>query len=121
VQRTEEYLAAHLDKPLSILELCAEVGVRERTLRYAFQDRHDMGPMAYFKYLKLNAVRSALKTSPDVSATVEQIARRWGFQHRAHFAADYMKLFGELPSTTRYGRKQVAGASFVPRVNGVVR
>ncbi len=126
VHRTEEFMLAHLDQTLSILGLCAELGVRERTLRYAFQDRHDVGPMTYFKYLKLNAVRSALKSAPDasapdVSATVEEIARRWGFQHRAHFAADYMKLFGELPSITRYGRKQVAGASCVPRERGVLR
>ena len=31
---------------------------------------------------------------------VADVANEWGFWHMGGFAADYRKLFGELPSTT---------------------
>jgi AraC family ethanolamine operon transcriptional activator len=34
---------------------------------------------------------------------VHEIARRWGFWHIGEFAADYRRLFGELPSQTFKG------------------
>jgi len=33
--------------------------------------------------------------------TVGDVAARWGFWHLSRFAADYSRLFGELPSATR--------------------
>jgi AraC-like DNA-binding protein len=58
--------------------------------------------MAYFRACRLHAVRQELKTAPD-RATVQAIARRWGFGHTGEFAAAYRRLFGELPSQTRTG------------------
>jgi AraC-like DNA-binding protein len=34
--------------PLSVLELCRELAVSERTLHYGFQEVRDLSPMAYF-------------------------------------------------------------------------
>jgi len=31
---------------------------------------------------------------------VQDIAARWGFWHLSHFANDYRRMFGELPSET---------------------
>jgi AraC-like DNA-binding protein len=36
---------------------------------------------------------------------VNEIAARWGFDHAGNFAADYRRLFGELPSQTLRGQK----------------
>jgi AraC family ethanolamine operon transcriptional activator len=58
--------------------------------------------MAYFRACRLNAVRQELKTAPD-TATVYQIAQRWGFWHTGEFAAAYRRLFGKLPSQTANG------------------
>ena len=43
--------------------------------------------------------RQELKAAP-AGTTVREIARRWGFRHTGEFAADYRRLFGELPSET---------------------
>jgi AraC family ethanolamine operon transcriptional activator len=59
--------------------------------------------MAYFKALRLDAVRQELKTAPAGTTTVRLIAQRWGFRHTGEFAADYRRLFGELPSQTLNG------------------
>ena len=99
VRRAQDYMQANRAGPLSVLELCRELGVSERTLHYAFQEVRGTSPMAYFRALRLNAVRQELKTAPD-TATVQEIAQRWGFWHPGEFAAAYRRLFGELPSRT---------------------
>ena len=85
-----------------MLDLCRELAVSERALHYAFQEVRGLSPMAYFRACRLNAVRRELKTAPD-TATVNEIAQRWGFWHTGEFAAAYRRLFGELPSQTLTG------------------
>jgi AraC family ethanolamine operon transcriptional activator len=103
VRRAEEYMQAYLGDPLSVLDLCRELDVSERTLHYAFQEVRGLSPMAYFKASRLNAVRQELKAAPAGTTTVREIAQRWGFWHSGEFAADYRRLFGELPSETFNG------------------
>jgi AraC family ethanolamine operon transcriptional activator len=103
VRRADDYLRAYLGGPLSLLELCRELGVSERALHYAFQQVRGLSPMAYFRALRLNEVRQELKAAAADTATVQAIARRWGFWHPGEFAAAYRRLFGELPSQTRHG------------------
>jgi AraC family ethanolamine operon transcriptional activator len=100
VRRAEEYMRARLGDPLSVLDLCRELGVSERTLHYAFREVRGLSPMAYFKASRLNAVRQELKAAPAGTAAVHEIAQRWGFWHTGEFAAAYRRLFGELPSET---------------------
>jgi AraC family ethanolamine operon transcriptional activator len=102
VRRADDSLRASRGGPLSLLELCRELAVSERTLHYAFQQVRGLSPMAYCRALRLNAVRQELKAAPD-TATVQAIAKRWGFGHPGEFAAAYRRLFGELPSQTRNG------------------
>jgi len=99
VRRAEDYLRANRREPVSVLDLCRELAVSERTLHHAFQEIRGLSPMAYFKAVRLNAVRQELKTAAD-TATVHEIAQRWGFWHTGEFAAAYRRLFGELPSQT---------------------
>src|SRR5262249_10139371 len=103
VRRAEDYLRANLGHPLSMFDLCREFDVSERTLRYAFQEARGLSPMAYFKARRLNVVRQELKAAPADTTTVQEIAQRWGFWHTGEFAADYRRLFGELPSQTFNG------------------
>jgi AraC family ethanolamine operon transcriptional activator len=100
VRRAVDFMLARLDKNLFAEDVCKEVGISERTLRYAFQDQFGVGPMAYFKKRQLAAVRHELRLAAADPVTVHEIARRWGFQHTGNFAADYRRLFGELPSET---------------------
>jgi AraC family ethanolamine operon transcriptional activator len=103
VRRADDYMRACMGEPLSLLDLCRELGVSERTLHYAFQEVRGLSPMAYFKAGRLNAVRQELKTADAGTATVGEVAHRWGFWHTGEFAADYRRLFGELPSQTLNG------------------
>jgi AraC family ethanolamine operon transcriptional activator len=102
VRRADDYLRAHLGEPLSLLDLCLELGVSERTLHYAFQEVRGLSPMAYLRVVRLNAARQELKAAAG-TVTVHEVAQRWGFWHSGEFAAAYRRLFGELPSQTLNG------------------
>ncbi len=96
--RAEEYLRSRLGDHVGMIDLCQEIGANDRTLQLAFQDRYGVGPMTYFRFLRLNAARSKLRRDREV--TIAAAAREFGFHHLGNFAADYRHLFGMLPSET---------------------
>ncbi|WP_112324140.1 helix-turn-helix domain-containing protein [Oceanibium sediminis] len=84
----------------TIVELCATLGVSERTLQYAFRTHLNMSPLAYLRLLRLNRVRATLRRSSRAETTVTSAAMLHGFLHLGRFSRDYNRVFGELPSTT---------------------
>ncbi len=106
VREAENYMFAYLDRPITLLEICEAIGVSERTLIYAFRERTGVSPKAYLKALKLNRLRQDLKDADPYTDSVHQIARHWGLDHSGALAADYKRLFGELPSQTLACRRR---------------
>jgi AraC family ethanolamine operon transcriptional activator len=99
VDRACERLLSSADEPMSLLEVCREVGASPRKLGYCFQNTLGMSPARFIKITRLNAVRREL-TQAQPGQTVYDIAARWGFWHFGHFSTDYKKQFAELPSET---------------------
>ncbi|TWC15500.1 MULTISPECIES: helix-turn-helix domain-containing protein [unclassified Pseudomonas] len=99
VDRAREYAMAHVDEPLSILDLCNHIGASRRKLQYCFQETLGINPVAYLRALRLNAVRRELRNDDQVQS-VQEVAARWGFWHLSRFSSDYRVLFGETPSQT---------------------
>ncbi|MDR0576172.1 MAG: helix-turn-helix domain-containing protein [Candidatus Accumulibacter sp.] len=107
VSRAREYLLAHPDKVISITELCENLYVSRRTLQNCFHEVLGICPMTYLKALRLNAVRRALKEGVSRDGrTVQDVAASHGFWHMSQFAADYRRLFQELPSETLRGGRR---------------
>lgn len=100
VEAAREYMRAHIDEPITVADLCAQLGVSRRTLQYSFQHVLDLNPVSYLRAMRLNGVRRTLRKGDPKLGTVADIAARWGFWHLSHFAADYKTMFGELPSET---------------------
>lgn len=98
------FIAANLDRRLTIDELVRVSSVKERALRSGFLERFGQTPQAYIASLRLNAVRRELRWG-GTTRTVTEIATRHGFWHLGRFAQAYRRLFGELPSETK-GRLQ---------------
>jgi AraC family ethanolamine operon transcriptional activator len=96
LDRAEELFRRHLDGQLGMLDLCQTLGANDRTLRLAFLECYGIGPMTYFRSLRLNAVRARLRTDPETA--IADVARHFGFHHMGNFAAQYRRLFGRLPS-----------------------
>ena len=98
VARLEEILEANSDKPLYLAELCAAIGVAERTLRVACEEHLGMGPIRYLTLRRMHLVRRALLRADFSKATVTQIATDYGFWELGRFSVAYRALFGESPS-----------------------
>jgi AraC-like DNA-binding protein len=100
IARFEDYLAEHADRPLYLTEICAGIGVAERTLRSACEERLGMGPIRYLTLRRMHLVRRALQRADASESTVTRIVTDHGFWELGRFSGAYRALFGELPSET---------------------
>jgi AraC-like DNA-binding protein len=98
--RFEEVLADHPNRPLPMPQLCALIGVTERTLRSCCAEFLGISPSRYVLLRRLKAVRIALLDADPAAASVAEIASGCGFTELGRFAVAYRNLFGESPSTT---------------------
>ncbi len=106
--RFERVLAAQDRRQLPTPELCAAVGVPERTLRMCCSEFVGRSPVNYARLRRLNLVRSALVRNDPTIATIATIASNYGFSEPGRFATAYRAIFGEAPSTT-LRRSRVGG------------
>jgi AraC-like DNA-binding protein len=98
--RLLEFLEGHPCRPLYLAEICASIGVAERTLRASCERHLGMGPIRYLSLRRMHLVRRALLHSDPSAATVTQIVTDHGFWELGHFSVAYRALFGEPPSKT---------------------
>lgn len=92
-------LGDSLEGAMTITDLCARIGVRERTLYLACQEDFGRSPKRLLHEFRLNAVRREL-LQPTNLTNVTSVALRFGFLHLGRLAADYRNQFGERPSET---------------------
>lgn len=100
VSQATSYMHERLTKPVTAMDLCSAFGVSDRLLRVAFNEAHGMGPLSYFRVMRLNAVRAALRAKRGRDETVARILATVGVTRPAAFAGEYRRHFGELPSET---------------------
>lgn len=100
MQRFERVLEENRDTPLYIPEICAAIGVADRTLRLHCLEHLGMSPHRYLWLRRMHLARRALFTADPLAKTVTGIANDHGFGELGRFAVAYKKLFGESPSAT---------------------
>jgi AraC-like DNA-binding protein len=98
--RFEEVLGEHPNRQLHLPELCALIGVTERTLRSCCAEFLGISPSRYVLLRRLRRVRVALRDADPATASVAEIASGCGFTELGRFAGAYRNVFGESPSTT---------------------
>jgi AraC-like DNA-binding protein len=98
VARFEEFMEAKPDTPLYLTEICAAIGVTERTLRVSCEEHLGMGPIRYLSLRRMYLVRRALLRADPSTATVTRIVTDHGFWELGRFSVSYRTLFGESPS-----------------------
>ena len=102
---------AHAGDRFSLSDLCVASECSERTLRKVFRECYETSPMAFLKKLRLQGLRQDLRDAVPRSATVLNLALRWGFWHMGHLGRDYRLLFGERPSETLACKRRSDGAT----------
>jgi AraC family transcriptional regulator, ethanolamine operon transcriptional activator len=100
VVKADEYLRAHLDRPIYTEELCEALATSASCLSEAFRTVFAVSPHRFLKLRRLSMVRAALRSREGASPLVKSVALSHGFWHLGQFAHDYRETFGEMPSET---------------------
>jgi AraC-like DNA-binding protein len=104
--RFEDVLAQHPYRPLHLPDLYEALGVGDRALRSCCSEFLGVSPGRYWHLRRLKLVRTALRQADPTTATVGDLARRYGFSELGRFAVAYRELFGQTPSSTLRDRVQ---------------
>jgi AraC-like DNA-binding protein len=99
IDRVCQYVLTHLHTRITLGDLEAAGAMSERALQYAFLSRYQCTPMQWVKQQRLREARRLLLRAGGRDS-VAQIALACGFVNQGSFAAEYRRVFGELPSET---------------------
>ena len=99
VHRAEEYMRAHLNKAISIIDLLQICDCSRSVLFSAFRNARGYTPMEFLTEQRLQGAREKLLKQHSENS-VSSIALDYGFLHLGRFSQAYKKRFGEFPSKT---------------------
>ena len=94
----DDYLRAHIGKPVSIEELAGLAGLSRFHLIRSFRDAFGQTPYQYFLRLRMDAARHLLRTT---DLQVAEIGRRVGFSSSTQFVKMFRALEGATPGSLR--------------------
>jgi AraC family ethanolamine operon transcriptional activator len=100
VRRARDFIEASAHEGISIVDVCAAVGVERRTLQRAFERVMGLNPLAYLQVVRLNRARTMLLHGDPARLTVFDVASRCGAWHLSRFTQAYRRMFGETPGQT---------------------
>ncbi|TDC13300.1 AraC family transcriptional regulator [Streptomyces sp. 8K308] len=104
VRRAMALVEERADEPHTLADLAAAARVSPRALQEAFRQHLDTTPLGYLREVRLRrAHQDLLAAGRDGSATVSDVAYRWGFSNLGRFAAYYRERYGQPPSKTLSG------------------
>jgi AraC-like DNA-binding protein len=88
------------DSELTPDDVAAELRISRRALNKLFE-RQGVGPMEYVIVERLEQAARDLSSPSRRSASITDIAFRWGFKNTSHFAKRFRQHFGKMPSELR--------------------
>lgn len=86
-------------QPITVEHLAETTGIGARSIFRSFRRYRAHTPLQYVKMVRLDHANGLLR-SPSEGTSVTGVAFQCGFSNAGHFAKDYLKRFGELPSAT---------------------
>ena len=104
VRRVEEYIEANWDQPITIEALAVVANASARSIFHSFKEHRRYSPMNFVKNVRLKHAREMLSARAH-EMSVTSVAFACGFGNLGHFASDYKRAFGEMPSATQLRAK----------------
>lgn len=105
LKKTIDFIEESLLEPLTISQICNQIGTTPRTLQLCFKELLGISPFQYIKARKLHAVRENLFYSEKSTKFITHLSQDYGFQHSGRFSSQYQHMFGELPKVTLKRRR----------------
>jgi transcriptional regulator GlxA family with amidase domain len=100
VRAAIELMRSRPEQPWTTATLARSVAVSVRSLQDGFAHSVGVPPTRYLRDVRLDRVHEDLRSADTHTATVAQVAGRWGFLYLSRFASAYREKFGERPSET---------------------
>ncbi|WP_141342451.1 helix-turn-helix domain-containing protein [Bradyrhizobium sp. USDA 3458] len=110
VREIENYLDTQGDGPIHISQICKELRLSRRTLHRAVHEALGLGPISFLRHRRLCSIHATLRTHPQNTATIADLALQNGFLNLGRFSQYYYQLFGEYPSDTRLQANETASS-----------
>ncbi|MEU6848132.1 helix-turn-helix transcriptional regulator [Streptomyces sp. NPDC046716] len=104
LRRAVAFIDAHPERDLDLAKIAAAAFVSPRALQYAFRRHMDTTPLAYLRRVRLDAAHRDLLAADPYTATVTEVAMRWGFVTPSRFTEHYRNMYNTLPSVTLFRR-----------------
>lgn len=114
VARARDYIAHHLEQPMSVDDVAAAACTSRRTLHRAFVGVLGETPYSYVHRLRLHRIRRDLARGDEAPGTIALVANRWGVGELGRLSGRYRALFGESPSETVARAQHGCGGSADP-------
>lgn len=96
VDRACGFMIDHIAEPLSLEDVRQSADVSARSLQYAFEARHRMGPMQWLREQRLRRLHALLSGAPR-DAGVTELATAAGFTHLGRLGGLFRARFGHRP------------------------
>jgi AraC family transcriptional regulator len=93
-----DYVDAHLDREIAVVELAQLVGLSEAHFARAFKQSAGQSPHRFLTERRLERSKRQLADTTD---SIAQIALDCGFADQAHFARSFAQHYGSSPSALR--------------------
>lgn len=109
VRRALELIQKNNPSTLNAAELGNQLGTTQRSLQRAFNEVLGVSPYQYLMLERLNSSRHKLRHGMD-DTTIASLAAHSGFPSASDFSRHYKRFYGELPSQTLTGSKDIKPA-----------
>ncbi len=100
VRQAIDLMHGRPEHPWTTATLARRVAVSPRSLQDGFARSVGVPPMRYLRDVRLQRAHMDLRAADPGTATVAQVAGRWGFLYPSRFAAAYREKFEETPAHT---------------------
>ncbi len=97
-----EYVARHLDTPLSLERLASVAGMDLYRFARAFKQSTGSSPHRYLLEARINRAKELLR---DPSRSITEIALQTGFATPSHFSVTFRRIAGVTPRAFRAGQR----------------
>jgi len=99
LQRMLDYIHAHADRPLHLVDLSENIGVSTREIMRCFQRVLHVSPVQYS--LKYRVLESASEITRRPGESISSVAMQYGFDNPSYYARLFRRYFRCTPAAYR--------------------
>ncbi len=103
VRRAVAFVDENFDRDIGVGDIAEAIHVTPRAVQLMFRRHLGTTPTGYLRRVRLDHAHRDLVRADPASATVSEIAARWGFAHAGRFSALYRQTYNRGPYATLRG------------------